>query len=195
MAGDSPPLSCRASVQLTPWPRNLDGSQFAGPVDTRAFVRAAWLRRRLGIEDRALIVGGVFCRAHGRRLPAAFLPGRRTAYAAAEEFGWVSVRGACRSPGFRARGVAAKALARRGSRVNSEEPVLPGEWQWLPAALLPGQRPAWAPAGVALDRPDSAARCSPPPSPHPRAHFPPPVPLKKRCFKRNYFHNLSTISL
>ena len=138
MAGDSPPLSCRASVQLAPRPRNLDGSRSAGPVDARAFVRAAWLRRRLGSEDRALIEGGVFCRAHGRRLPAAFLPGQRTAYAVAEEFGWVSVRGAGRSPGFRARGVAAKAVGHRGSRVNSGWSVLPGAWPETPRRFPAG---------------------------------------------------------
>ena len=91
----------------------------AGDAAPRNSVGAAWQHWRLEIEDRALIVGEVFCRAHGRRLPAAFLPGQRTVCAIAVGLGWVSVRGAGRSPGFRARGLAALAVRRQGSRVNS----------------------------------------------------------------------------
>ena len=110
----------------------------AGDAASRNSVSAAWQHWRLGVEGRALLVGRVFCQAHGRRLPAAFLPGQRTAYAVAEEFGWVSVRGAGRSPGFRARGVAAKAVGHRGSRVNSGWSVLPGAWPETPRRFPAG---------------------------------------------------------
>jgi hypothetical protein len=193
MAGDSPLLSCRANVQFTRSPRNLDGAQCAGPVAPRASVRAAWQFWRLGREDRALIVGGVFCRAHGWGFPAAFLPGQRTVYAVAEEFGCVSVRGACRSPGFRARGLAVLTVGPRGSRVNSGRSVLPGAWPGIPRCFPAG--PAYGLCncrGWPPDRLRCAVRCSPTPNPSPRAlsaaRPPQKKMLKRQIFSQSIYH-------